>query len=81
MTSKAKQINMLCVILIHTSVKLVTWANCSIRRRCLILIHTSVKLVTQEAEALAKEHFILIHTSVKLVTKFPPVKLFVAVQF
>ena len=46
-----------------------------------ILIHTSVKLVTQEAEALAKEHFILIHTSVKLVTKFPPVKLFVAVQF
>ena len=61
--------------------KLVTSKAKQINMLCVILIHTSVKLVTQEAEALAKEHFILIHTSVKLVTKFPPVKLFVAVQF
>ena len=56
------------VILIHTSVKLVTWTLHADMSECRILIHTSVKLVTTNDPETGLNHLILIHTSVKLVT-------------
>ena len=56
-------------ILIHTSVKLVTFIRRFSALVFRILIHTSVKLVTSSATTKNIFKKILIHTSVKLVTR------------
>ena len=55
-------------ILIHTSVKLVTYCQLDFSVDAVILIHTSVKLVTYCQLDFSVDAVILIHTSVKLVT-------------
>ena len=55
-------------ILIHTSVKLVTFNDALVIVCVVILIHTSVKLVTGKGQGVSQSLVILIHTSVKLVT-------------
>ena len=62
-----------CRILIHTSVKLVTYLHYLVFGHARILIHTSVKLVTRRVHRHHQPLYILIHTSVKLVTYAPHV--------
>ena len=67
-TIHCRQVSKIRLILIHTSVKLVTYGGGSHLQWNDILIHTSVKLVTSARNAEQCVYLILIHTSVKLVT-------------
>ena len=68
MTYIANIILVIPAILIHTSVKLVTFQLAIFFNGGVILIHTSVKLVTSGGRPEWHIQGILIHTSVKLVT-------------